>query len=446
MSVNKRIKHSPSVLMGFFIIIFFLLSSIAEEACAGAYKSWGIGVKSVAKGGAFIGQADDWTAIYWNPSGLSQLKGKGFGFEPGWLYVRSRDANSARNYDTANYSALQGDTFLRIYPSEPANFDEETTKYFDISPSSAIGGYICLEDYVVGFGVYTPAGLSTDWKGNAFDTVNNAGISASYFSCKLISAYNVSVAKQINPSFSVGLGLNYINVYDRILATKAYTSFTAPGLNYTFDYKEKAFGDGIEMVGGFMYRFNEKLSVGTVYRSGAKITSDGKADSFHTGLGVNETSDYTQTYYFPSSYGIGFSYKHTPKLLLTLDWERTNWKKLSRKLDFDLSGGTILEDVDTDMQWDIADQVAVGVEYMYKPELTLLAGVRYDETPLSDETVSVTNVVDLDKIWFMGGVGYKKDDLKLDLNYGFTYAKDSIQSVDYEVIIHTIMFGARYNF
>ncbi|MBD3287252.1 hypothetical protein GF337_00475, partial [candidate division KSB1 bacterium] len=34
-----------------------------------------IGPKSVGMGGAYVGLANDYSAIFWNPAGLSQLKG-----------------------------------------------------------------------------------------------------------------------------------------------------------------------------------------------------------------------------------------------------------------------------------------------------------------------------------------------------------------------------------
>ena len=34
----------------------------------------GQGSKAIAMGGAFIGQADDYSAIFWNPAGLTQIK------------------------------------------------------------------------------------------------------------------------------------------------------------------------------------------------------------------------------------------------------------------------------------------------------------------------------------------------------------------------------------
>ena len=44
----------------------------ASMVYAGGYELPMLGSRVLGMGGAFIGTADDWTAIYWNPAGLTQ--------------------------------------------------------------------------------------------------------------------------------------------------------------------------------------------------------------------------------------------------------------------------------------------------------------------------------------------------------------------------------------
>ena len=55
-----------------FFILFFTQTSFATEE-AGAFLSLGVGARAIGLGGAFAGMADDGTAFYWNPAGLSRL-------------------------------------------------------------------------------------------------------------------------------------------------------------------------------------------------------------------------------------------------------------------------------------------------------------------------------------------------------------------------------------
>ncbi len=67
------VKRYPIVIIGFLI----LFSAPAFGAkYAGEFLSLGVGAKALGMGGAFVGVADDVTACFWNPSGLSQLNQK----------------------------------------------------------------------------------------------------------------------------------------------------------------------------------------------------------------------------------------------------------------------------------------------------------------------------------------------------------------------------------
>jgi long-chain fatty acid transport protein len=439
-----------------FLIVALLLAVSTEDAMANAYKSWAMGVKSTGKAGAFIGEADDWTAVHWNPAGLTQLEGASASFEPGWIYLRIRDCNSVKNYNNANtaganQSALQGDTFLRIYrvagtAVEPEQFEEDTYVHRGLSPSSAAGGHIYLDPVTIGFGISTPAGLVTDWDGQTFDPTNSALIKAEYYAMLSVTAYNLSIGTPITDWLSMGLGMNFLHMNAEIRAKKRYLPSAASAIGaYTFDYKEKGSGWGYEPVIGFMAKLTDDLQVGGVYRFGAKIQGGGYATAHHTAVNANEESHYRYTYYYPSTIGLGAAYKPTKKLTLTSDWELTDWRKVNRKLDFNRTG-VLLQDTDLDWEWKTSTNIAVGAEYQLNPRLALRSGIRYDQSPMSQNSVSVTNVVDVDKVWYTTGLLYEWKDLSLMTSYAYTYGDDTIRGVKYSVLIHNVSAGVRYRF
>ncbi|MDD3051546.1 MAG: hypothetical protein PHR06_10415 [Candidatus Cloacimonetes bacterium] len=57
-----------------FLIIVIIFPSLFAGSYAGDFMEIGAGVKALSIGGAFSSIADDGTAIYWNPAGISQLK------------------------------------------------------------------------------------------------------------------------------------------------------------------------------------------------------------------------------------------------------------------------------------------------------------------------------------------------------------------------------------
>ncbi len=62
--------------MRFFVVLCFFLWPITafaqEERAIGNFA--GVGVRAMGMGGAFAGVADDFTAVYWNPAGLAQIR------------------------------------------------------------------------------------------------------------------------------------------------------------------------------------------------------------------------------------------------------------------------------------------------------------------------------------------------------------------------------------
>ncbi len=71
----KRVKH----IIRLSIFLFFTVSSLTvagetrKAKYAGEFLSTGAGARALALGGSFIALANDVTAVYWNPAGLSQL-------------------------------------------------------------------------------------------------------------------------------------------------------------------------------------------------------------------------------------------------------------------------------------------------------------------------------------------------------------------------------------
>ncbi len=107
--VKKR--REIAFLVGAFLFIQ------AGFCWGGGFEGPGLGIRANSMGGAFIAIADDWTAGYWNPAGLAQLKGTGIGFAVDCVTVIGKDGNSIANGSILdpNYpDENQGDIFTRF--------------------------------------------------------------------------------------------------------------------------------------------------------------------------------------------------------------------------------------------------------------------------------------------------------------------------------------------
>ena len=82
-----------------FIIVLFLSASLSAGRYAGEFMAIGSGVRSSGMGKAFTAIADDGSAIYWNASGIAQIRKTEIGLMRAFLY------NGLASYD--NFSFCQ---------------------------------------------------------------------------------------------------------------------------------------------------------------------------------------------------------------------------------------------------------------------------------------------------------------------------------------------------
>ena len=62
------------------ITIITFLAFLSPLSFANGLNLNGLGAKAVAMGGAFVGLADDFSAVFWNPAGIAQFDKKYIGF------------------------------------------------------------------------------------------------------------------------------------------------------------------------------------------------------------------------------------------------------------------------------------------------------------------------------------------------------------------------------
>ena len=82
-------KEKPAVKF-LFIIVSILLFTCQAHAQTGQFlDDFGASPKSIGMGQAFTAVADDFSAAYYNPAGLSQIKNS-FEFTLGYFYAKPK--------------------------------------------------------------------------------------------------------------------------------------------------------------------------------------------------------------------------------------------------------------------------------------------------------------------------------------------------------------------
>ncbi|MBU0571419.1 MAG: outer membrane protein transport protein [Candidatus Omnitrophica bacterium] len=424
-----------SMVVGIFVM------GQASLVFADGYEGPGIGRRHVSMGGTGIGLADDWTAIYWNPAGLTQLEGSGIGADLAYPIVDQYDSNSIFNGNFADMSKDRNDVFFRVYnipgvAVEPAQFSKTKVTSKVLLPS--FGGYHKMGDWTLAGGMYVQVGSTTDWEDTVQDTVNGAEIKGSYLSELGIIVNNFSIARKILPNLSLGAGLNLLYGKTKLEVDKSYTSAALPALNYATSAASDADGFACEWMAGILYKVHPKLSIGGVYRSGADIELNGSAKVNHSIVpAVNGNSNYTQSFPYASTWGIGLAFRPIKKLLFTSDWTRTDWTKMRREFDYDSPGGA-LQDENYDLDWVVSDRYHFGGEYNLCDNWAVRGGFYLDPSPVPDKGASLTLIADTDSKAYTCGIGYNNKNLSIDLCYVFAEGKREADGIVYKKRVNDI--------
>ena len=342
------------------------------------------GSKAIAMGGAFVGLADDYSAVFWNPAGLTQMTQKSLS-----LFV-------ADVIPTATYEfALAGiDTTIESnhYPTPGLGF-------FKPMGSNMVGGIYA----------YAPSGIGGTWNGS--DLAPLGGGVYNWESSLAILAVSPAVGIKVNSNLSVGVALNL------------YYAMMKMHMPVVGQYDESIKGMSIGATFGMLFKPTSTFSIGLSFRTPYKATLKGDAEMPGAALlGLPGTDDIERKISAPLWCAAGICLKPTPKLTLTADLQYTNWKKLDRVPASFSNAGWIafFEDaLSMDLLWKDAIQIRFGMEYQVSKCFALRAGFYLDPRVGVNETANIL-LPEFGYKWICFGFGLKKKKIILDfaVEYG----------------------------
>jgi long-chain fatty acid transport protein len=357
----------------------------------------GQGSKAIAMGGAFIGQADDFSAVFWNPAGLTQTKKTSFS-------LFGTDLIPSVTYKFATYG-VDAKSASKMYPSGSVGF---------FKPIS--------DKLVVGILGYIPAGSGAKWDGEQLKILsyNKALLWESMIAVVTVSP---TIAYKVADTLSIGATLN-INYGMLKLKKPALFAPYKLAVQYEEDSTAVAFGATF----GMLFKPTDQLGIGLTLRTPTKIKFKGDAKNGLAPilLKASETSDIEREATWPMWIGGGISFKPVDKLTLNADLQYTNWKKIEKieatysdaAWQANLSKGASLE-----LRWKDKVQYRFGMEYKLSDQFALRGGYYYDPVVGPDETLTILlpqftyNVVTF-------GLGYRTEKISLDLCVEYLMGKE----------------------
>lgn len=319
------------------------------------------------------------------------------------------------------------------------------------------GGYFyatrALNKHVtLGLSLTTPYGYHTKWPAT---WEGRAVIQESRLNTYFVQP---TVGFKLNENFGAGVG--FIYAFGKYSQRRALGQYDDPSANAQLS----ASGSGYGLSMGLYGRTGDNLSFGISYRTGVELKLK-NGSSTYTGVPARDAAQLpantalrTQIN-LPNVVSVGIADRINNKMLLTFDFTLTGWSSLdSLKLDLAANGRQPARRVNQPRRYEDAMTFRIGTEYQINPKLTVLAGVRYDETPVRDEFIN-PEFIDANRLGASAGLCYQLTKrLGLEGAYSFEYGQQrtarsnplSAQAANisgsYRLAVHTASLGVAMAF
>ena len=410
-------------------------------ALANGFYTPTMGPRAGAMGGAFVGLADDYSAVYWNPAGITQIKGMEL---------------TATGQDVVGLASRRG--FVRYY-GDVAHQPGDRFALAEIKATSLVSNRVAPGVFFftdagplrsvfdkVGIAAYTLTEYGSEWSGNEvfreedFLSVEDVPGDLFFTDRELVKdmqdyesrmktyVFSPILAREVLPGLSVGVTANlaysHFTLTDVCMDPDVEVTETSSGYDYTLQltpvqHTDDVIGWGYGATVGVLYRVGRQFSVGATYRSPMTMAYEGKF-----GLLVSDGADEDKEQHdvdfemrFPTWIGAGFAYRDLlfDGLTMTGDVQWTDWstfENINRNIAWAANSAfteVFQEGLDTThLDWEDTIEVAVGFDYRLKRSLSVNLGYRNSPSPAPDATYnfilpqSAKNVIGL-------GVTYRQD-------------------------------------
>lgn len=337
----------------------------------------------IARGNAFVATADNPSAIYYNPAGITQLEGQNF---HAGLYLIS----AGTEYTSPTGAHAETDTAFQPVPQI----------YYVFSPKDS--------DFSFGLGVYAPYGLSLDWGNNPpFRTLAMEGQ-------LLYACVNPVAAWQIHPNLSLAIGPT-INYSDASLKRGIGI---VPG--DVFKFEGDGFGYGFNA--GLRWQPHEKWAFGVNYRYATTVEYDGESATYPVPPFAPKTST-SGSIRFPQFVAGGISYRPTPDWNFEVNVDWTDWDNLNR-IVFE---GTAFGNVPFVLNYESSFMYEFGVTRQLGRGYYISTGYIYSENSSPDRNF---NPIVPDANLHLGSIGIGHRGKRWDWAAGYHFAYNGGREVE----------------
>ncbi len=381
-------------------------------------EALGLGSKASSMGSAFAGLADDGFALYYNPAGLAQIKGRSFG---GVCVIGA----SRREFHS------NGEPVAEKSPVTVGPLLVGTTSFglknfmFAGSQMSTFGGYQMLDEfhgdlrfssYNVQYAVF-PMLYGFGYRVNDW---------FSFGATLQIGIFNkVYQAQRLGDGFlgrtlleQMGIPLSTVNGVDdgklEIQSDKEVETGLKPLNAVNVD------GRSFSYILGVLFTPLDSLRIGVTYREELRSNYEGEirqelAQDLQASLGPFielagmsgvQSARFKLLLKLPRQVVLGLAWLPTEKLALTTDYVWTNWSTWKDQVIWiEGSGISGMNTISVSKNFHNTHSFRTGLEYAVTPVFRVRAGYYWDPTPVPARTLDLPTA-DTDRHVYTAGLGF----------------------------------------
>jgi long-chain fatty acid transport protein len=366
------------------------------------------GARAMGFAGAYVAQAADPSAIFYNAAGIGFLKGK-------QIYVAGA------------FTSLSTD-FTGSGPNPAAGTLESSDNGLALLPAIYYSQQVG-RNTVVGLGVSRPFAVRSKWD-------NPDAFTGRYIclDCQIASwSINPTIAYKLADRLSVGAGLDVR--LSKFEFTRRLTADPNP-FPVPTDVAELTLDSGTDTGVGFNLGLlaspTENLSIGVSYRHKVAIDHGAQANFVQILTGTTEVDDAvkaalppsqpaTVSFTYPASIAAGVALRRR-YWTVEADFQWMLWSSFDKVTIAYANSPSFNSSLPE--EWASTWRGAFGVEYLIGNDWEVRGGFGYDHSPAPTETISPF-IHDADRYTFGGGGSYKYERLRLDFNVRYVAFRSS---------------------
>jgi len=385
------------------VLLALLLTS--SMSFAAGFRLPEAGVKAMGMGFAFTAQANDPSAIYFNPAGLTQLEGNNL-----MLGV--------------TYAWSDGMEFTGSTPLTLGATVSETQKSLSFYIPNGYYAYSNKSRGIAyGVGVFSPFGLGQEYQNRDTSIFRNQTTKIELTTIVI----NPTIAYDFNEYLSIGAGIDYMwgkVKYQKTPVVPAGAPFGGPGQFYT---DLEGSGDAWGYNFGILLKPTKNVKVGFNYRS--RFNPDVKNGDFTASNLVGTanplifpmgTTRASGTLNLPATAAFGVAYIYE-RFTIEADLDWTFWSSYQ---ELKITNATVPTYSSTQPKnWKDVCAYRMGLEYRMTDPLALRVGFVYDPTPTPASTLG-PELPDSTRLNYTLGVGYKVGKITINVAGMYIDKKD----------------------